>query len=131
MKRPVELVEAVIQESGFPFDDIFLDEIPKEEVDFEEKTQILLSESSNAPEEYGNSEFITMKYGVYIQIFYSNAEDSTIDTVSEELKLMQKLISEGWLIAQSKEQYLDPTSRQMLRNLTVQRTMTLSEIANS
>lgn len=131
MKRPVELVKEVISESNFPFDDIFLDCIPREEEESVEKTQILLIEASNGPEEYGNSDFVSFLYGVYIQIFYSNDEDAAIDITSSEIELMKTLVEKNWLIARSQEHYLDPNTKQMIKNLTVERTMTLSEIANS
>lgn len=131
MKRAVELVKEVIEASGFPFDDIFLDSIPKEVLEVEDKTQVLLTESTNEPDDYGNSTFISLSYGVYIQIFYSNAEDADIDTTQVEMELMKIFIDSGWLITQSQPHYPDPDTGQMIKNLTVQRTMTLNEIANS
>lgn len=131
MKRAVELVKEVIEASDFPFDEIFLDSIPKEVIDIEDKTQVLLTESANEPDDYGNSTFISLALGVYIQIFYSNAEDADVDTTQVEIELMKILIENGWLIVQSQEHYLDPDTGQMIKNLTVQRTMTLDEIANS
>lgn len=130
MKRPVEMVKEIIEKSSFPVDDIFLDSIPQEELNETINTQILLSESRNAPDTYGNSDFVTIKYGVYIQIFYTN-EDTDIDIVNSEIELMKFLIKNNWTIYQSNKHYLDPDTEQMIKNITVQRTMTLSEIANS
>lgn len=45
MKRPVELVKEVISESNFPFDDIFLDCIPREEEESVEKNANLINRS--------------------------------------------------------------------------------------
>ncbi|MGL5897992.1 MAG: DUF806 family protein [Lactococcus lactis] len=131
MKRPVEIVKEVIESSKFPYDDIFLDSIPEDMLDASDKTQILLTESSSHPDDYGNSDFISLLYGVYIQIFYSNAEESDINIVQSEIDLMKSFINNDWLIGQSQAHYLDPTTKQMIKNITVQRTMTLSEIANS
>lgn len=131
MKRPVELVQEVIRSSQFPFDEIFIDSIPKEELDSINKTQVLLTESDDSPEDYGNSDFVTLLYGVYIQIFYTNSEDAAIDITKVEIDLMKYLVSNDWLVVQSQKHYLDPDTGQMIKNITVQRTMTLSEIANS
>lgn len=131
MKRPVEIVQDIIAASGFPYSEIFLDSIPSEKLDSSNETQVLLTESDNGPNDYGNSDFISLMYGVYIQIFYSNAEDSDINIVQSEINLMKSFIKNDWLIAQSKSHYIDPTTGQIIKNLTVQRTMTLSEIANS
>lgn len=128
MKRPVELVEEVIRLSQFPFDDIFLDSIPSEEIEAINKTQILLTESENTPSDYGNSQFISVDYGVYIQIFYSNDPNLTIDITKSELELMQHLIENNWLVLRSAAHYPDPDTGQMIKNLTVQRTMNLSEL---
>lgn len=131
MKRPVEIVQDIIAASGFPYSEIFLDSIPSEKLDSSNETQVLLTESDNGPSDYGNSDFISLMYGVYIQIFYSNAEDSDINIVQSEINLMKSFINKDWLIAQSKSHYIDPDTGQIIKNLTVQRTMTLSEIANS
>lgn len=131
MKRPVEIVQDIIEASDFPHDEIFLDSIPKEKEDSINETQVLLTESDNSPNDYGNSDFISLMYGVYIQIFYSKAEDSGINIVQSEINLMKSFINNDWLIAQSKSHYIDPDTGQMIKNLTVQRIMTLSEIANS
>lgn len=131
MKRSVELVQEVIRSSQFPFDEIFIDSIPKEELDSINKTQVLLTESDDSPEDYGNSDFVTLLYGVYIQIFYTNSEDAAIDITKVEIDLMKYLVSNDWLVVQSQKHYLDPDTGQMIKNITVQRTMTLSEIANS
>ncbi len=131
MKRPVEIVQDIIAASGFPYSEIFLDSIPSEKLDSSNETQVLLTESDNGPSDYGNSEFVSLLYGVYIQIFYSNAEDSDIDVVQSEINLMKSFINNDWLIAQSKSHYIDPYTGQIIKNLTVQRTMTLSEVANS
>ena len=71
MKRPVEIVQDIIAASDFPHDEIFLDSIPKEKEDSINETQVLLTESDNGPSDYGNSDFISLMYGVYIQIFYA------------------------------------------------------------
>ncbi|MDP0995898.1 DUF806 family protein, partial [Klebsiella pneumoniae] len=76
------------------------------------------------PSDYGNSDFISLMYGVYIQIFYSNAEDSDINIVQSEINLMKSFINNDWLIAQSKSHYIDPDTGQIIKNLTVQRIMT-------
>ncbi|MEY2386306.1 DUF806 family protein [Lactococcus lactis] len=131
MKRPVEIVQDIIAASGFPYSEIFLDSIPSEKLDSSNETQVLLTESDNGPSDYGNSEFVSLLYGVYIQIFYSNAEDSDINVVQSEINLMKSFINNDWLIAQSKSHYIDPDTGQIIKNLTVQRIMTLSEIANS
>ncbi|WP_305774830.1 DUF806 family protein [Lactococcus lactis] len=131
MKRPVEIVQDIIAASDFPYSEIFLDSIPSEKLDSSNETQVLLTESDNGPSDYGNSEFVSLLYGVYIQIFYSNAEDSDINIVQSEINLMKSFINKDWLIAQSKSHYIDPDTGQIIKNLTVQRIMTLSEIANS
>ena len=131
MKRPVEIVQDIIAASGFPYNEIFLDSIPSEKLDSSNETQVLLTESDNGPSDYGNSDFISLMYGVYIQIFYSNAEDSDINIVQSEINLMKSFINNDWLITQSKSHYIDPDTGQIIKNLTVQRIMTLSEIANS
>ena len=131
MKRPVEIVQDIIASSGFPYNEIFLDSIPSEKLDSSNETQVLLTESDNGPNDYGNSDFISLMYGVYIQIFYSNSEDSDINIVQSEINLMKSFINNDWLIAQSKSHYIDPDTGQIIKNLTVQRIMTLSEIANS
>ncbi len=131
MKRPVEIVQDIIAASGFPYNEIFLDSIPSEKLDSSNETQVLLTESDNGPSDYGNSEFVSLLYGVYIQIFYSNAEDLDINVVQSEINLMKSFINNDWLIAQSKSHYIDPDTGQIIKNLTVQRIMTLSEIANS
>ncbi|MDM7500199.1 DUF806 family protein [Lactococcus lactis] len=131
MKRPVEIIQDIIAASDFPHDEIFLDSIPSEKKDSSNETQVLLTESDNGPSDYGNSEFVSLLYGVYIQIFYSNAEASDINIVKSEINLMKSFINNDWLIAQSKSHYIDPDTGQIIKNLTVQRIMTLSEIANS
>lgn len=131
MKRPVEIIQDIIAASDFPHDEIFLDSIPSEKIDSSNETQVLLTESDNGPSDYGNSESVSLLYGVYIQIFYSNAEDSDINIVKSEINLMKSFINNDWLIAQSKSHYIDPDTGQIIKNLTVQRIMTLSEIANS
>lgn len=131
MKRPVEIVQDIIAASEFPHDEIFLDSIPKEKEDSINETQVLLTESDNGPKDYGNSDFVTLLYGVYIQIFYTNSEDAAIDITKVEIDLMKYLVSNDWLVVQSQKHYLDPDTGQMIKNITVQRTMTLSEIANS
>lgn len=131
MKRPVEIVQDIIAASDFPYSEIFLDSIPSEKLDSSNETQVLLTESDNGPSDYGNSEFVSLLYGVYIQIFYSNAEDLDINVVQSEINLMKSFINNDWLIAQSKSHYIDPDTGQIIKNLTVQRIMTLSEIANS
>lgn len=131
MKRSVEIVQDIIAASGFSYSEIFLDSIPSEKLDSSNETQVLLTESDNGPSDYGNSEFVSLLYGVYIQIFYSNAEDSDINIVQSEINLMKSFINNDWLIAQSKSHYIDPDTGQIIKNLTVQRIMTLSEIANS
>lgn len=131
MKRPVEIVQDIIAASDFPYSEIFLDSIPSEKLDSSNETQVLLTESDHGPSDYGNSEFVSLLYGVYIQIFYSNAEDSDINVVQSEINLMKSFINNDWLIAQSKSHYIDPDTGQIIKNLTVQRIMTLSEIVNS
>ncbi len=128
MKRPVEIVQDIIAASGFPYNEIFLDSIPSEKLDSSNETQVLLTESDNGPSDYGNSEFVSLLYGVYIQIFYSNAEDLDINVVQSEINLMKSFINNDWLIAQSKSHYIDPDTGQIIKNLTVQRTMNLSEL---
>ena len=129
MKRPVEIIQDIIAASDFPHDEIFLDSIPSEKIDSSNETQVLLTESDNGPSDYGNSEFVSLLYGVYIQIFYSNAEDSDINIVQSEINMMKSFINNDWLIAQSKSHYIDPDTGQIIKNLTVQRIMTLSELA--
>ncbi len=131
MKRPVQLVEDILRKSIFPFDDIFLDAIPQEELKNTNKTQVLLTEATNSPSEYGNSMFTSFDYGVYVQIFYTNSLDVNIDTTEKEIELMEHFINNEWLISQSQAHYLDPETGQMIKNLIVQRTMTLREVANS
>lgn len=115
MKRPVEIVQDIIAASDFPHDEIFLDSIPSEKLDSSNETQVLLTESDNGPSDYGNSDFISLMYGVYIQIFYTNAEDSDINIVQSEINLMKSFINNDWLIAQSKSHYIDPDTGKLLK----------------
>lgn len=129
MKRPTEIVQELIESSDFAFDEIYENSIPLENRDASNVTQILLTESEDMPSDYGNSSFVRFNYGVYIQIFYS--VETEVDTISSELSLMQFLESKGWLVTQSKPRMEDPDTHQIIKNLTVQKSMTLSEIANS
>jgi hypothetical protein len=129
MKRPVQLVQAIIEQSEFPFDVIFENDIPDEELDEVTKTQILLTEAKNQPSEYGNSSFATFVYAVHLAIFYKKQTDG--NEIDYELLLMKDFVSNKWNVIQKPPRYQDPNTGQIIQTMTVQRTMTLSDIANS
>lgn len=126
--RPVELVNTVVHDT-FPNFEIFEDSIPESHIDDKYTTQVLLKESQSTTAMYGDMTFNAMTVGVDIQIFYSVDYDE--DMLISEIRLMKAFESAGWRIISSQPHYLDLSQtdeQQTIKNLTVNKIMTLDEI---
>lgn len=124
---PVVEIKNVVH-SVFPDWQVYFYAIPEEVIDDKHVTQVLLTENNSSVSEYGNSTFNGMDLGYRLQVFYGLDEENLI---GKEIMLYKALEAKEWRITDSQPRYLDISQtdeQQMIKNIDVNKTLTLDEI---
>lgn len=124
---PVVEIKNVVH-SVFPDWQVYFYAIPEEVIDDKHVTQVLVTENNSSVSEYGNSTFNGMDFGYRLQVFYGLDEENLI---GKEIMLYKALEAKEWRITDSQPRYLDISQtdeQQMIKNIDVNKTLTLDEI---
>ncbi|WP_312681920.1 DUF806 family protein [Lactococcus taiwanensis] len=112
---------------------VFEDSIPEEKINDLKNTQVLLRETKSDISHYGDDTFNAVDLAVTIQIFYGfNLAESML---LAEVGLMKSLEKSNWKTTASEPHYLDISTntdkQQMIKNLTVEKTVNIAEIGEN
>ncbi|QQM59972.1 DUF806 family protein [Lactiplantibacillus plantarum] len=114
MQLPVIQAENLLKTVNYDWiDNIYRGSIPESANNAGTTTDVVITESENAPSNYANSQFKHWALGVEVQIFYKKA--SQTDILSAEIELAKMFIAKGWRVEQSKNHTKDPDTRQVTK----------------
>lgn len=120
MLLPVSQVASLVNALNFTWlDKIYLNEIPKEDLDNTDTTVMLLQETDSSPAYHANSTFKGLAMGVEIQIFYKVNLADDFNPIEAEIALMKTLKDAGWLIVSSQHHTTDPDTNQLTKTIYV------------
>lgn len=120
MLLPVSQVASLVNALKFNWlDKIYLNEIPKEDLDNTDSTVMLLQETDSSPAYHANSTFKGLAMGVEIQIFYKVDLADDFNPMEAEIALMKTLKDAGWLIVSSQRHTTDPRTNQITKTIYV------------
>jgi hypothetical protein len=100
-------------------DKVYLNAIPKEDLDNTTSTVMLLQETDSSPTYLANSTFKGLAMGVEIQIFYKIDLADSFNPLEAEIALMKSLKEAGWLIVSSQHHTTDPDTNQVTKTIYV------------
>ncbi|MGQ2357648.1 DUF806 family protein [Pediococcus pentosaceus] len=100
-------------------DKVYLNEIPREDLDNTTSTVMLLQETDSSPAYHANSTFKGIAMGVEIQIFYKVDLADDFNPIEAEIALMKTLKDAGWLIVSSQHHTTDPDTNQLTKTIYV------------
>jgi hypothetical protein len=100
-------------------DKVYLNEIPREDLDNTDITVMLLQETDSSPAYHANSTFKGIAMGVEIQIFYKIDLANDFNPIEAEIALMKTLKDAGWLIVSSQHHTTDPDTNQLTKTIYV------------
>ncbi|MEE6751156.1 DUF806 family protein [Pediococcus acidilactici] len=100
-------------------DKVYLNAIPKEDLDNTTSTVMLLQETDSSPTYLANSTFKGLAMGVEIQIFYKIDLADDFNPLEAEIALMKSLKASGWLIVSSQHHTTDPDTNQVTKTIYV------------
>lgn len=114
MQLPVIQAENLLKTVNYDWiDNIYRGSIPKSADNAGTTTDVVITESENAPINYANSQFKHWALGVEVQIFYKKANQT--DILSAEIELAKMFIANGWRVEQSKNHTKDPDTGQVTK----------------
>ncbi|MDO7802339.1 DUF806 family protein [Pediococcus acidilactici] len=120
MLLPVSQVASLVNALNFTWlDKVYLNEIPKEDLDNTDTTVMLLQETDSSPAYHANSTFKGLAMGVEIQIFYKVNLADDFNPMEAEIALMKTLKDAGWLIVASQHHTTDPDTNQLTKTIYV------------
>ncbi|MGI1726201.1 DUF806 family protein [Pediococcus acidilactici] len=120
MLLPVSQVASLVNTLNFNWlDKVYLNEIPKEDLDNTDTTVMLLQETDSSPAYHANSTFKGLAMGVEIQIFYKVNLADDFNPLEAEIVLMKVLKASGWLIVANQRHTTDPHTNQMTKTIYV------------
>lgn len=120
MLLPVSQVASLVNALNFTWlDKVYLNEIPKEDLDNTDTTVMLLQETDSSPAYHANSTFKGLAMGVEIQIFYKVNLADDFNPLEAEIALMKSLKAAGWLIVSNQHHTTDPDTNQMTKTIYV------------
>ncbi|WP_455428920.1 DUF806 family protein, partial [Lactiplantibacillus pentosus] len=114
MLLPVSQVASLVNSLNLTWvDEVYLNAIPKEELNSTTSTVMLLQETDSSPAYLANSTFKGLSMGVEIQIFYKVDLADDFNPLEAEIALMKSLKEAGWLIVSSQRHTTDPDTNQV------------------
>jgi hypothetical protein len=117
---PVSQVASLVNALNLTWlDKVYLNEIPKEDLDNTDITLMLLQETDSSPAYHANSTFKGIAMGVEIQIFYKIDLADDFNPIEAEIALMKTLKDAGWLIVSSQHHTTDPDTNQLTKTIYV------------
>lgn len=120
MLLPVSQVASLVNALNFTWlDKVYLNEIPKEDLDNTDTTVMLLQETDSSPAYHANSTFKGLAMGVEIQIFYKVNLADDFNPIEAEIALMKSLKAAGWLIVSNQHHTTDPDTNQVTKTIYV------------
>ncbi|QHS03587.1 DUF806 family protein [Pediococcus acidilactici] len=120
MLLPVSQVASLVDSLDLTWlDKVYLNAIPKEDLDNTDSTVILLQETDSSPAYLANSTFKGLAMGVEIQIFYKIDLADDFNPLEAEIALMKSLKDAGWLIVSSQHHTTDPDTNQVTKTIYV------------
>ncbi|AGL64394.2 MULTISPECIES: DUF806 family protein [Bacilli] len=120
MLLPVSQVASLVNTLNLTWlDKVYLNSIPKEDLDNTDLTVMLLQETDSSPAYLANSTFKGLAMGVEIQIFYKVNLADDFNPLEAEIALMKNLKASGWLIVSSQHHTTDPDTNQVTKTIYV------------
>lgn len=120
MLLPVSQVASLVNALKLTWvDKVYLNEIPREDLDNTDITVMLLQETDSSPAYHANSTFKGIAMGVEIQIFYKVNLADDFNPIEAEIALMKSLKAAGWLIVSSQHHTTDPDTNQVTKTIYV------------
>ncbi|EFA26048.1 DUF806 family protein [Pediococcus acidilactici] len=120
MLLPVPQVANLVDSLNLTWiDKVYLNTIPKEDLDNTDSTVMLLQETDSSPAYLANSTFKGLAMGVEIQIFYKIDLANDFNPLEAEIALMKSLKEAGWLIVSSQHHTTDPDTNQVTKTIYV------------
>ncbi|MCT3301776.1 phage tail protein [Lactiplantibacillus pentosus] len=120
MLLPVSQVASLVNSLNLTWlDKVYLNSIPKEDLDNTDLTVMLLQETDSSPAYLANSTFKGLSMGVEIQIFYKVDLADDFNPLEAEIALMKSLKEAGWLIVSSQRHTTDPDTNQVTKTIYV------------
>lgn len=114
MQLPVIQAENLLKTVNYDWiDNIYRGSIPESTDNAGTTTDVIITESENAPSNYANSQFKHWALGVEIQIFYKKSNQ--IEILPAEIELAKMFIANGWRVEQSKNHTKDPDTGQVTK----------------
>lgn len=114
MQLPVVQAENLLKTANYDWiDNIYRGSIPESASNDGATTDVVITESDNAPSNYANSQIKHWGLGVEVQIFYKNA--NKINILLAEIELSKMFIANGWRVEQSKNHIKDPDTKQITK----------------
>ena len=120
MLLPVSQVASLVDSLNLTWlDKVYLNSIPKEDLDNTDITVMLLQETDSSPAYLANNTFKGLAMGVEIQIFYKVDLADDFNPLEAEIALMKILKEAGWLIVSSQHHTTDPDTDQVTKTIYV------------
>ncbi|UOF03664.1 DUF806 family protein [Lactiplantibacillus plantarum subsp. plantarum] len=120
MLLPVSQVASLVDSLHLTWiDEVYLNAIPKEDLNNTTSTVMLLQETDSSPAYLANSTFKGLAMGVEIQIFYKVNLVDDFNPLEAEIALMKSLKAAGWLIVSSQHHTTDPDTDQVTKTIYV------------
>lgn len=120
MLLPVSQVASLVNSLNLAWvDEVYLNAIPKEELNNTTSTVMLLQETDSSPAYLANNTFKGLAMGVEIQIFYKVHLEDDFNPLEAEIGLMKVLKDSGWLIVSSQHHTTDPDTNQVTKTIYV------------
>ncbi|MGY5245387.1 DUF806 family protein [Lactiplantibacillus plantarum] len=120
MLLPVSQVAGLVNALNLTWlDKVYLNSIPKEDLDNTDITVMLLQETDSSPAYLANNTFKGLAMGVEIQIFYKVNLAKDFNPLEAEIALMKSLKEAGWLIVSSQHHTTDPDTDQVTKTIYV------------
>lgn len=120
MLLPVSQVAGLVNALNLTWvDEVYLNAIPKEDLNNTNSTVMLLQETDSSPAYLANSTFKGLAMGVEIQIFYKVDLADDFNPLEAEIALMKSLKEAGWLIVSSQHHTTDPDTDQVTKTIYV------------
>lgn len=120
MLLPVSQVASLVDSLNLTWlDKVYLNSIPKEDLDNTTSTVMLLQENDSSPAYLANNTFKGLAMGVEIQIFYKVDLAKDFNPLEAEIALMKSIKAAGWLIVPSQHHTTDPDTDQVTKTIYV------------
>jgi len=120
MLLPVSQVASLVDSLNLTWlDEVYLNSIPKEELNNTTSTVMLLQQNDSSPAYLPNNTFKGLAMGVEIQIFYKVDLEDDFNPLEAEIALMKSIKAAGWLIVSSQHHTTDPDTNQVTKTIYV------------